>query len=546
MTNKKPDTDLVEDLTMFQNYKNKYRQTVMFTATMSPAVERLARTYLRRPAIVHIGSISKPIERVEQVSEDKLEKLLTIKTFNQVVHTCKDNDQSDENKGHSYEEMMAVGNHLKEDQRNDLKRTHCNLAGNGYESKKRSCGTVSGVSPDHQIAETHEYFSDEEDLQVASEGPSDINYIMTPTDVIDDSDDLQIADDVRKGIVIDDIVHAEVKYKICRTKNIRDVEAQHAGPKTGDNSVYDFHSEDSSMSSCDSEFEIAEEFHLDEEDKTARRTNCCELKCRNRSLPVGCAEALANMTKIKSKIEIKNELLGHLRSQQRMNLSTLHLFFGGDYMCDRFFSEISGVSLYIIGQVKEDFAAGRIMYEHGNEGSFQSSVAATGFLCWMKSFAELYGQSAPDEEVYILPSFLAVKDLFEIYANEVEEPRIKISTFYSLFKKYFASNRADKTLPQIRLSAWSSHSKCDQCIALSRYRRSSRTEESLAHAKSLQLAHKTCYGRARIHIESLRHLALSYPDSRLFIQIDDMGKFLCSKFTKCKQNFAHCIFILRG
>jgi ATP-dependent RNA helicase DDX23/PRP28 len=74
VTNKKPDTDLVEDLTMFQNYKNKYRQTVMFTATMSPAVERLARTYLRRPAIVHIGFISKPVEREEQVSKDKLEK----------------------------------------------------------------------------------------------------------------------------------------------------------------------------------------------------------------------------------------------------------------------------------------------------------------------------------------------------------------------------------------------------------------------------------------------------------------------------------------
>ena len=39
----------------------------MFTATMPPAVERLARTYLRRPAIVYIGSAGKPTERVEQV-----------------------------------------------------------------------------------------------------------------------------------------------------------------------------------------------------------------------------------------------------------------------------------------------------------------------------------------------------------------------------------------------------------------------------------------------------------------------------------------------
>jgi len=79
VTNEKPDTELAEDLTVLsENFKtkNKYRQTVMFTATMPPAVERLARTYLRRPAIVHIGSIGKPTERVEQV-----------------VHMCKENDK---------------------------------------------------------------------------------------------------------------------------------------------------------------------------------------------------------------------------------------------------------------------------------------------------------------------------------------------------------------------------------------------------------------------------------------------------------------------
>lgn len=41
-------------------------QTVMFTATMPPPVERLARSYLRRPAVVYIGSAGKPHERVEQ------------------------------------------------------------------------------------------------------------------------------------------------------------------------------------------------------------------------------------------------------------------------------------------------------------------------------------------------------------------------------------------------------------------------------------------------------------------------------------------------
>ncbi|KOB70418.1 DEAD box ATP-dependent RNA helicase [Operophtera brumata] len=70
VTNTKPDTDAAEDASVLlanYNTKKKYRQTVMFTATMPPAVERLARSYLRRPAIVYIGSIGKPVDRTEQV-----------------------------------------------------------------------------------------------------------------------------------------------------------------------------------------------------------------------------------------------------------------------------------------------------------------------------------------------------------------------------------------------------------------------------------------------------------------------------------------------
>ncbi|UYV66424.1 DDX23 [Cordylochernes scorpioides] len=86
VTNQKPDTDEAEDeeklLANFAS-KNKYRQTVMFTATMPPPVERLARSYLRRPAIVYIGSIGKPVERVEQIiymvtESEKRKKLLEI------------------------------------------------------------------------------------------------------------------------------------------------------------------------------------------------------------------------------------------------------------------------------------------------------------------------------------------------------------------------------------------------------------------------------------------------------------------------------------
>lgn len=86
VTNLKPDTEEAEDATMLmQNFysKKKYRQTVMFTATMPVAVERLARTYLRRPATVYIGSIGKPTERTEQIvylmgENDKRKKLIEI------------------------------------------------------------------------------------------------------------------------------------------------------------------------------------------------------------------------------------------------------------------------------------------------------------------------------------------------------------------------------------------------------------------------------------------------------------------------------------
>lgn len=55
----------------------------MFTATMSSAVERMARQYLRRPAIVYIGSAGRPTERVEQIvmmmsEESKRKKVVEV------------------------------------------------------------------------------------------------------------------------------------------------------------------------------------------------------------------------------------------------------------------------------------------------------------------------------------------------------------------------------------------------------------------------------------------------------------------------------------
>ncbi|KAF9357266.1 DEAD (Asp-Glu-Ala-Asp) box polypeptide 23 [Mortierella sp. AD094] len=71
VSNLKPDTDEAEDaakmtMAIDEDSNKKYRQTTMFSATMPAAVERLAKRYLRRPAVVTIGTAGQAVETVEQ------------------------------------------------------------------------------------------------------------------------------------------------------------------------------------------------------------------------------------------------------------------------------------------------------------------------------------------------------------------------------------------------------------------------------------------------------------------------------------------------
>ena len=61
-SNLKPDSDDVQ-----LEESRVYRTTYMFSATMPPAVERLARKYLRRPVVVNIGSAGRATDNVTQV-----------------------------------------------------------------------------------------------------------------------------------------------------------------------------------------------------------------------------------------------------------------------------------------------------------------------------------------------------------------------------------------------------------------------------------------------------------------------------------------------
>ena len=84
VTNEKPDTDDAENAKAMSRHlggKDRYRQTMMYTATMPSAVERIARKYLRRPAIVTIGNVGEAVDTVEQrvefvSGEDKRKKRL--------------------------------------------------------------------------------------------------------------------------------------------------------------------------------------------------------------------------------------------------------------------------------------------------------------------------------------------------------------------------------------------------------------------------------------------------------------------------------------
>lgn len=82
--NEKPDTDDAENAQAMSRHlggKERYRQTMMYTATMPAALEKIAKKYLRRPAIVTIGNVGEAVETVEQrvefvSGEDKRKKRL--------------------------------------------------------------------------------------------------------------------------------------------------------------------------------------------------------------------------------------------------------------------------------------------------------------------------------------------------------------------------------------------------------------------------------------------------------------------------------------
>lgn len=62
-------TEILDSMPLQSEGMTKKRQTFMFSATMSPPVERLAKTYLHEPVVISIGETGKAADNVDQKVE---------------------------------------------------------------------------------------------------------------------------------------------------------------------------------------------------------------------------------------------------------------------------------------------------------------------------------------------------------------------------------------------------------------------------------------------------------------------------------------------
>ncbi|PWN52001.1 DEAD-domain-containing protein [Violaceomyces palustris] len=91
VSNLKPDTDDSEDPLRLlrkegESKMEKYRVTMLYSATMPPSVERMARKYLRRPATITIGEANQAVgtveQRVEFINSDEKKKSRLLQILN--------------------------------------------------------------------------------------------------------------------------------------------------------------------------------------------------------------------------------------------------------------------------------------------------------------------------------------------------------------------------------------------------------------------------------------------------------------------------------
>ena len=223
--------------------------------------------------------------------------------------------------------------------------------------------------------------------------------------------------------------------------------------------------------------------------------NVCQKKCKN-----NCSEFVSKMTeedkiqvinqfKAVTKIDSKNKLLMHLKSQKVMGLDVASFTFKSHTYCVAAFCHVTGISFYLAAKVLKDFQAGINQYIHGSTVVPRASFAHVNFISWMVCFCELHGQSDPVKVTTVLPAFLNKAELFKIYKAEAPKPNLKPSTFYCLMRKKFGVSRSDKSLPNIRISKYSTHSKCDICAGIDNFKSTSKSQTELEFSRALKYKH---------------------------------------------------------
>ena len=273
-----------------------------------------------------------------------------------------------------------------------------------------------------------------------------------------------------------------------------------------------------------SEFEVQpEEFpskkrKLDELLHETIKRKCCERDCVQglKEISLDSKNKLRRIFQC-NKVDQKNLLLAHLWSAAEVQIEDAFeesdfYFIEQRKMCPLAYSEVSGISVYILKVVREDFNRGRkAFYEHGNSGKGRLAVSTTNFIAWMLNFSQKYAQDSPDEKLVILPKIFIVNELYEIYNAEVQEYKISKASFYKQFKKHFGPYRKNKSIPRICISKYSSHARCDKCVKLQEARKSVRSIEDLEIVRKSTGKHRQEYAGARIEINRLIHQSQSFP-----------------------------------
>ena len=254
----------------------------------------------------------------------------------------------------------------------------------------------------------------------------------------------------------------------------------------------------------------------------------CSQSCCNRCAQTIDSWGVNEHEEVKKKFEANNAkhlrqlLMDQLKAQEAMGISTSNFSVRGQAFCSSFFANLIGKSNYLIRKTLKNFNRGFETVSHGNEGVVKYIPSTVQATCWIKNFAEAYGQHSPEQNVMVLNHWLNKGALFSMYKADTVDSPVSQSLFYKLFKTVFGHKREDKTLPCVRISKYSTHSECNECVALNNFHRKCKSESAIDSAKSLKNDHRIEFGQARRKVNEIRESAERFPEEHIFVQIDGM------------------------